>query len=200
MSENDQKEDYFNTKNAESTMKAVIVTLIICTILAVLGTGLGIYSTIQANRAISAIYGDGTNEVESTDGDEEDESTVEFTYGKPASAEEIEYVSISYNNNQDFIEIYNDEEDQSITYYTEGGEDSKSETVESGVNDVLKHIFEKDLEYLGDNDILENETWSIEVDTADKTSYISGDSAAPEWFNELLKKLDVDNKGYKSQK
>ena len=198
MSENNQKTDYFNTKNAESTMKAVIITLIVCTILSVLGTGFGIYGTIQANRALSELNGEASEEEINEDLDE----TTEFTYGKPTSAEEIKYVMISYNNNQDFVEIYNDEDGQEIIYSAdnEDEENSNAETVETGVNEVLKHIFDNDIEYLGDNEVLDDETWSIEVDTADKTSYISGNSDAPEWFNELLKKLDVDNKGYKSRK
>ena len=198
MSENNQKTDYFNTKNAESTMKAVIITLIVCTILSVLGTGFGIYGTIQANRALSELNGDASEEEINEDLDE----TTEFTYGKPTSAEEIKYVMISYNNNQDFVEIYNDEEGQEIIYSagSEDEENSNAETVETGVNEILNHIFDNDIEYLGDNEVLDDETWSIEVDTADKLSYISGNSDAPEWFNELLKKLDVDNKGYKSRK
>lgn len=199
MNEENHK-DYFNTKNAESTMKTVIIVLIVCMILAVLGVGFGIYSTIQVNRINNDYYGEESTGANLTEDDDDTDEAIEFVYGKPSKAEEIEFITISYNDNKDFVDIYKNEDDQGIDYYTynEDGE-TISDTVETDPTEIIKFIFDNSLENLGDYTEIDNEKWSVEVDFDNKYSYASGDSDTPEWFNELLKKLDVDNKGYKSK-
>jgi len=200
MNENNQKPEYLkNTKTTENTMRAVIIVLIICVILSVLGVGLGIYGSIQANSALSQLNGELIEDEE--DLDSEDEEDEPYSFGKPTNADEISYISISYNGKNDFIEISNGEEDDQYAYYyayDENGNEIGDEA-EVDIKGIVQHVFDNDLQYLGENEPTDNETWSVEVDSTYGYSYISGESEAPEWFKTLLQKLDVDNKGYQSK-
>ncbi len=185
----DEPKPQDSTNNNENAMRAVIVSLIICMILAVLGTGFGIYGSIQANRALGIIE---------QKSDEDDESSDENSYGKPTNADEIQYITIAYNDIKDYVDI--SREEGTIDYYTyNADEEYVGDPIETNVTDIINYIFDNDLQYLGDNDYLDNTTWAIEITSDQGYSYVSGESDPPEWFNALLKKLDVDKKGYKSK-
>jgi hypothetical protein len=197
MDENSQIINDNTKKNKDKLLSGIIIALVICMVLAVLGTCFGIYGTIQANNALTKLDDDYPGEDMEFDGGE---IADENKYSKPSTVDEIELVAISYNDNKDFVDIVKNQEESYIDYYTsdENG-DYVGTPIETDVTELLQYVFDNDLEYLGDNDILDNETWSLEIDTSEGVSYISGESNPPKWFNELLKKLDVDNKGYKSR-
>lgn len=188
-------------QDLEKTLKATLVIVFCLAIIALIGAGFGIYGTIQANRALHYLESDDSSlDIKSDDLDEEalDDET---SFTKPTTADDITYASLVYNNGQDYIDIINDGADSNIDYYTVTDDDETIEnSVTTGVTDILNYIYENDLNYLGENDYNEDDIWSLEVDTEDGYSYVGGTSTAPDWFNELLKKLDIDKNGYQSKK
>lgn len=182
-------------KDLEKTLTGVIIVLIVATLLAVTGFGFGIYSTIQVNRTTK--YLEESLGADLSDVDEAD--TIEETYGKPSSAEDIESVYITYNNGMDYINIYNSDEIEYFTY--DDNDEYVGETTETSTADIIKYIFDNDLEYLGDNEYTGDEIWSVEIATTEDTySFVGGTGETPEWLNELLNKLDANSKGYQSKK
>ncbi|MBR2725366.1 hypothetical protein IKE97_01820 [Candidatus Saccharibacteria bacterium] len=195
MNENNQKpEPVNNTKKPENTMRVVIIVLIICAILSVLGVGLGIYGSIQANNAISQL-GEYFDEPTETN-----EFIDEPEYGKPSSIEDINYIGITYNDNKDYIDIVKDEEGSYIEYYAyDSNDEFVGDSVETDVNDIFKYIFDNDLGNFGEDNSLDTISWEIEISSSNGSCYASGSSNPPEWFNTILEKLDAQNKGYKSK-
>lgn len=182
--------------------KTVYSLIFIALLIAIIGAGFGIYGTIQANRALSYINGDAetsSSEISSDDGvieqvdDEED-------FGLPTNKEAIEYVAIVYNDGKDYIDIFRDEEDgDSIEYYTyTDDEQYVGDTEQVDVSGIFGYIMDKDVQYLGDGDYTGDEAWGIEVSSTDGFSFVGGTDSAPDWFNDLLKELNADQKGYKS--
>lgn len=183
-------------KNMERTLKCTLAFTIVCAVLSLIGAGFGIYGTIRAEHALELI----ANQNEAFEDEGFAEDIEEYTYGKPASADEIDFVSISYNDDQDYIDIL--KEDNSADYYAydQDGE-YIGNTTEIDTSDIFKYIFDQDLNYLSDSNEYEDDyTWSIEVSSSDGTSHAEGSGAEPEWFTDLLRKLDVDNKGFFSKK
>ena len=176
-------------KNNDGTMRAVIVSLIICMIIAVLGAGFGIYGSIQANRALGII---------NPESDEGTEAGDENSYGKPTSADEIQYITVAYNDIKDYVDI--SKEEGTIDYYTyDSNDEYVGDPIETDVTEIINYVFDNDLQYLGEEGYLDETTWAVEVGSDQGYSYVSGESDPPEWFKALLKKLDVDKKGYKSK-
>lgn len=187
------------TNSNSNTLKSLVVIVFCLAIIAFIGAGFGIYGTIQANRALSYLEENGLTSEDSLSDDLSDSE--EPSFDKPTTASDIAYVSIVYNNGQDYIDITSDGTDGNIDYYTstEDGEVIEN-PIDTDTTDLANYIFDNDLSYLGDNDYDETNTWSIEVDTENGYSYVGGTGTAPDWFNDLLKKLDVDKNGYQSGK
>ena len=185
-----------NARTLEKTLKSTMVTVFCLAIVALFGAGFGIYGTIQANRALSYLEEEelATNN-EDTTSDSVDDSE-ESSFVIPTEADDIVYISVTYNDGQDYIDIANDGTDSSISYY----DDSTENTTTTDVTEIVQYVFDNNLDYLGDNEYNEEDTWSLDVETEDGYSYVGGTGSAPEWFNDLLKKLDADKNGYQSQK
>ena len=101
---------------------------------------------------------------------------------------------------KDYIDIFRDEEDgDSNEYYTyTDDEQYVGDTEQVDVSGIFGYIMDKDVQYLGDGDYTGDETWGIEVSSTDGFSFVGGTDSAPDWFNDLLKELNADQKGYKS--
>lgn len=181
-------------KNNETTLKTIVVIVFVCMILGIAGTGFGIYGTIQANRALS--YLEGAGPVESGGQTISEGDDVEIEYGLPDSASEIDAVYITYNGGNDYIDIY----DGILDYYTydEEGE-YVGEDMDANSEELYQYVFDNYLEYLGDSSPEGEETWAFEVSSGNKVGYVGGNGEEPEWFSTLLKKLNADEKGYKSK-
>ena len=192
--ENNQSPEQLNTKTTENTLRVIIVVLIISTILAVLGTGLGIYSTITANQLLSKYNEDNSEGMEL-----ESEFVDEPEYSKPENIDDINYIGITYNNGKDFIDIVRDEEGNYIEYYTfDNNDEYVGEIAENAnIDDIFGYVFEKDLDKFGEESFLGDVSWGVEISSTDGSCYVSGNSDQPDWLNALLKKLDADSKGYK---
>lgn len=187
---------------AEKSIHTMSILLIIAMILAAVGTCFGIYATIQANRALSYVEGNVISDDEELSDDvaSDDEQTEETTSGVPSSKDAIESVYIVYNGGKDYIDITRDNEDGSgIDYYTYDENDEYVGNFEEvDISPILQYIMDNDIQYLGNNEYNENDSWGVEIYTADNISYIGGNDPAPDWFNSLLQELNVDQKGYKS--
>lgn len=170
-----------------------MIITIICCVVSALSLGFGIYSIIRVNNTLS------TEHLIEDEGFNED--VMEPTYRKPSSAEEIESVSIAYNDQKDYIDFYNDNE--GVEYYTYDDDDEYvGETSGADNSELIKYVFEKSLPNLPDEepDFSDSDTWSIEITSTDGANvYTSGTGEYPEWFKALLDKLDAKNKGFKSQ-
>lgn len=189
----DQVSQNLSKKDLEKTLTGLIVVTIITAIIAILGAGFGVYGTIQANRTIKYLE-DNFN----ADFSDTDTSSVEETYGKPTSSESIASVYIMYNDASDFVNVYDSNE---VEYYTyDENDEYTGSTIEIDSSEIFKYIYDNDLEYLGDNDYDGEEVWSLEVVTNEDTySYVGGTAETPEWFNDLLTKLNVSANGYQSK-
>lgn len=127
---------------------------------------------------------------------EENPETGHF-YGKPKSIEDIRTIDIVYNNGKDYIFISNKKE---LTYFTFDKEGKMVyKTYEIDTSDIIKYIYENDIDYLKEDKHIDNEKWSLEVSSPGSSCIISKKTNQPEWFDELLEKLEVDKKGYLSK-
>ncbi|MBR3236066.1 hypothetical protein IKF92_00055 [Candidatus Saccharibacteria bacterium] len=196
MNEDNQKPENLSAKSLVSTVHTITIVLIVCMILAVAGVGLGIYSTIQVNNTISQFSDEEAGSFEA-----EDEFVDEPEFSKPATVNDIDYVAITYNNGKDYVNIVKDEDEGDyIDYYaldTEG--DYHGEDIETDVSPLFNYIFENDLEHCGKESFDLDVAWGIEISSTDGSCYASGNTEQPDWFNAILKKIDADNKGYKSK-
>ena len=187
-------------ESAENTLKASITILIVCAVFAILATGLAIFGATQANRALQILEDNDLVASEENEDEEEidDESQdEEETYAKPKSAESIETISFVYNNANDFADVFDD----SIEYYAfDLNDEYQGDVVEVDGASFFKYVFNNDLDKLNETAENEDDTWSIAVYSNEGTSYVGGKDSAPDWFNDLLKKIDVETNGYYSRK
>lgn len=198
-------------ESTERTLKHAISLLVICAIFAVLGTGLGIYGTVQSERALKILSDNElTADTESEDNeetnisdlvsdDEGEDDNDDSIFEKPASVDDIESIEIAYNDNKDFISVSNS---GTVEYYTyDENEEYIGNTVRSDAKGLIKHVFENDLDKLGEEEEPDNveSAWSIYVYTENGYSSAFGTGEAPDWFNQLLDKLDAKNMGYQSR-
>lgn len=181
-----------STRSLDKTLRNVMIATVICAVVATIGVGFGVYGTIQANRAIAIL-----EEYENSEDDLY--SDLEATYEKPQSVDDIVTVWISYNGSEDYISIENGE----MYYYAFDDEGEEiSEDLEIDTKEIMQYIFDNDLGYISDtepDDFEDDVDWSLEIDTEDAYSFIGDKGEAPEWFNKLLEKLDVNTHGYKSK-
>lgn len=119
-------------------------------------------------------------------------------YGKPNDVSEIRHIEIVYNDGKDYVGISSNNK---ISYYTfdENGK-MKQKIIDKDTSSIIKYIFDNNLDYLKEYDHLDDEKWSLEVSGPGKSCTISKNDTQPEWFNTLLKKLNVDEYGYQSKK
>lgn len=183
--------------------KTIYSLIFVAILLAVIGAGSGIYASIQANRALN--YIDKAELIDETDYTNEetvldDDQAEETSFGLPSSKDSIEYISIFYNDGKDYIDAIRDEDEgDEIEYYAYNEEEGYiGDTEETDVSNIFQYVMDNVLQYLGDNESTDEDTWGIEVSSAEGDSFIGGTGTAPDWFNDLLKELNVDQKGYKS--
>ena len=195
-----KKPEYLDARSTERTIRHMLVALVVIGILATLGASFGIYATIQINNILSPYSRTAVSESLLKDADSEsDVTTTESSYGVPTNKDSIEYISIVYNNGKDFVDIINDaNEENGLEYYTFDDNDEYIGDVENiNVDEYLQYFMDNDVQYLGDDEYTGDEYWGVEVTSDEGVAFVGGTSDAPEWFNNLLKKLNVDQKGYK---
>ena len=185
-------------ESAENTLKTSIVILIICAVFAIIATGLAIFGASQANRALQILEDNDLTALEQEDEEEiDDELSDDETYAKPSSADSIDSISIVYNNGKDYADIFND----SIEYYAyDLNDEYQGDVVDVDGIGFFKYVFNNDLDKLGVTAVNEEDAWSIAVYSNEGTSYVGGKDTAPDWFKDLLNKIDVDTNGYYSKK
>lgn len=123
-------------------------------------------------------------------------------YGKPSSVKEIESIEVVYNNGKDYISILGGRyEKNKILYYTYDKNGNMIDNhIDADTSDIFKYVYEKDLKYLKKYEHVDNEKWSLKVSAPGMHCLISSKKAEPKWFNKLLKKLNVEENGYLSNK
>lgn len=115
-------------------------------------------------------------------------------YGKPSSIEDIELIEVVYNNGKDEIAI---SPDNVINYYTYDKDgNSIDNCIDQDTSDIINYIYKNDLKYLEEYKKVNNAKWSLSIKGPGRSCLISSKESEPEWFKELLKKLNVDEKGY----
>lgn len=117
-------------------------------------------------------------------------------FGVPDSVEDIDLIEIIYNNGKDYITIT---PSNPINFYTY---DKKGKVIDNYVDmdssSIIKYVYDNDLKYLKDENNIKNEKWSLRVESSGIHCLISSDKDESKWFKELLKELNVDINGYKS--
>lgn len=128
---------------------------------------------------------------------ETDMSETGYFYRKPSSFEDITNIDIDYNNGKDYVQIVDNE----IRY---GGYDKHGNLKYENVREdeefakyITKYIYKNNIKYLDKSSYPNNINWGLNVHVTGGGCAVSGNDEKPEWFNKLLKKLEVDKyKGY----
>ncbi len=198
-------------QNHKKIITCLIVLLIFNAILAIVNIILNIMVVTEQTKTSNKEAGQGYSKVdENHTNNQDDFTTTGHGYGKPQKADDIESVYISYGENgKNRINIFNHskyhDEENSITRYEIDNEGNFQNRVSKTLSDdevlnILKYIFDNDLKYLNDYGTTddghiiseENIQWKIAVNTRGASCMAYGDNEAPEWFNELLTKLDAN--------
>lgn len=184
---------------ANNSLKGVCIALLIVGILAFVGVALGIFSTIQASQAMHYLEVRGLNtEIEEVSDEVPDDDEEEIVFTAPTDAEDITSVTITYNNDNDYISLVRDI--GTIEYYAyDETDDYKSNIIEKDVSDIIKYIFDNGGTLITDEGDY-SLPWIIEIETEDSRGYINGTTPSPAWFDTLLNMLDVNTNGYLSNK
>ena len=184
---------------ANNSLKGVYVTLLIVGILAFAGIALGIFGTVQASRAMHYLKVRGLDtEIEEVSDEVPDDDEEENVFTAPTDAEDITSITITYNNDNDYISLVRDL--GTIEYYAyDETDDYKSNIIEKDVSDIIKYIFDNGSTLITDEGDY-SLPWIIEIETEDSRGYINGTSPSPAWFDTLLNMLDVNTNGYLSNK
>ncbi len=190
-------------RDQEKTIRNVLVVAAIATVLGLFGTGFGVYSTIQVNRVLGSfekndLVLEGANGVDSEDAEDDEHAEIEedddFRYGLPASADSIDYISLMYDNGNNYLEVYRD--DSAIEYSTLGDNDEyQTNTVNGDIDRIFKFIYDNDLDKIKADEVGdEDETWYLEVSSSEGYSYAGGQGALPEWIEALRQEIKASEK------
>ena len=202
--EHRDKDISVSIQNESKISGGVLIGMIICVILAIGGIGVGVWAMMDGNAKEARINND-INElrqqVEDLKNKKNDDD--DYVYGKPDFANEIDSISVTYNgDNNDVVDIFDGE----IYYYTFNADDTELVPIEESENvietdtaEIMEYVFDN-IDYLTEDETLIINDWSIEVNSGNKFCMISGAGEYPEWFKELLNKLNVSEYGNYSKK
>ena len=128
-------------------------------------------------------------------------------YGMPENVTDIVSITIRYNNGKDIIFITPQNETISYFAYDNDGNYIKDDEgneitniVHENVSEIVEYIFKYDIKYLKDYSKKKKLRWELSVDTISTTCMTGGADEEPEWFSQLLKKLNVETYGNISSK
>lgn len=161
-------------------MKNSNIWVLVVTICAVLGLGLGIFSTIHTISVGQSLAGTGDS-ADSEGVDNTDTSCV-----LPQSSTEIEYLLMGTNGGKNQISVDTAGE---VAFYTEGEDGTaRSENIQTNVGDILQFAFANGLNsYSNLSEESENWAWVVEMGmTNGHICQAGGNQAAPAWFNSLV--------------
>lgn len=122
-----------------------------------------------------------------------EENETGYFYREPSSVEDITYIDIAYNNGKDYVQIVDNE----IRYggFDENGNYKYENVKEDGefAQDIKKYIYKNNLKYMDREYSSPNKVnWELTINVTGGGCSIGGKDEQPEWFNVLLKKLEVD--------
>ena len=198
----DKKNDSTELNQNKVKENSGIVAVIICLVLIALGgIGFGMWAVTDGNTKEAKLKEEISKLKQQVDGEDglEDESEDEFAdeeleFGKPDSADQIEAIYITYNDDSESIDVYED----GVEYYAfndEGLIEESEREIETDTMEIRQFVFDSGVDNLTDETVPDDYDWSIKVDTADKTCMKFGTGDYPDWFKNILDKLNVSENG-----
>ena len=203
----DQKDDaVVKSKENDSTGStrdkakdsSVVITAMVCLVLIALGgIGFGMWAVTNGNAKEAKLkeeISELKQQIEGEDGIEDESVDEELEFGKPDSADQIEAIYITYNGDSESIDVYED----GVEYYAfndEGLIEESEREIEMDTMEIRQFVFDSGVDNLTDETAPDDYDWSIEVDTADKTCMKFGTGDYPDWFKNILDKLNVSENG-----
>ena len=188
--------------NEKKKTNGMLIGMILCAIFAVGGIGFGVWAMMDGNAKEARMNND-INELRQQVEDlknKNNDDEGDYIYGKPDFVNEIDSIFVTYNgDNKDAVDIFDGE----IQYYTFNAEleqiEESEHIIETDTTEIMEYVFDN-LDYLTEDETLIINDWSIEVNSGNKSCKISGTGEYPEWFKELLNKMNVSEYGNYSKK
>ena len=197
-------------QNHKSLLICLVILLIFNAVLAIGNIFLNIVIIMGQMKVSNDRDGKSYSEINNGHSSNQNDTDTGHFYGKPQSVDDMDQVTINYgeggkkritisynskySNREDLI--YRDEVDDEGNYQNEVEE----KVSDDKVLNIMKYIYDNDLQDLNDYNVssdgyLINQNdmvWKIEVDSPGASCMAYGYGEAPDWFNELLKKLDAN--------
>ena len=217
MNDNSNLNNLENTENRKTKQNhkglliCLVVLLIFNTILAIGNVFLNIVIIMEQMKASNERIEKNYSKVdEDYGGNQDDFTTTGHFYGKPQSVDDIDSVFINYGENgrKRIAIIYRSKypnEEDSINRYEVDDEGNYQNEVSETVSDdkvlnIMKYIYDNDLQYLNDYNVsndghilsTNDMAWMIEVNSSGASCMAYDYGEAPDWFNDLLEKLDAN--------
>jgi tellurite resistance-related uncharacterized protein len=189
-----KKEERKETRNVnrKKNNNKLLIGIVCLALLAVCGIGFGIWAVINGNAKEVRLNEEIGRLKQQTGG--EGLGTGNWLR-KPNSADEIESIYITYNGSDENIDVLED----AVEYYAynEEGEiieDSEHE-IEMDTSEIMQFVFDNGIDDLTEHTTSDDYEWSIEVDSPGRMCAVYGAGEYPEWFKNILNKLNVSENG-----